>query len=243
MTTRTSARSKAAAAADAATDATKDAAETAAEKLDQVQESVADTAKETVSKAQETARAATEAATARAEAAADTAKQAADAVKDAAGSAAEAATTQASAAAESVAKSATDLVEGLRDAAGRNFERFESMLSEMRERWGGFANFGDGDGLAPARQAITEGLNELTKTVVDFTRASVADSYEATKAAANAATLKDVVAIQTQYAQNRMQAAVDYAQTVFGILSRMGREAAAPVTGPVSNLWPGKKDQ
>ena len=69
-----------------------------------------------------------------------------------------------------------------------------------------------------------------------YTKSAMTEGYDAAKAVATAATIQDVVQVQTEFARSRLQSSVDYTHQLVEIVSRMSRESTQSMVAGAQEL-------
>ena len=151
---------------------------------------------------------------------------------------AEKATKEAETMAQTVTVRATEVMEDLRLKAEDSGRKIEAALSQAA---GSVARMPEmqskaADAMTASQQVISAGVAELSNAVLAYTKSAMTEGYDAAKAVATAATIQDVVQVQTEFARSRLQSSVDYTHQLVEIVSRMSRESTQSMVAGAQEL-------
>lgn len=164
-------------------------------------------------------------------------KQVEDSVADVTATA-EKATKEAETMARDVTKRATKVMEDLRIKAEDSGRKIEDALSQAT---GSLSRMPEmqakaTDAMTASQQAISTGVSDLSNAVLAFAKSAMTEGYDAAKAVATAATIKDVVQVQTEFAKSRLQSSMEYTQQLVDIVTRMSQASTQSMVAGANEI-------
>ncbi len=115
--------------------------------------------------------------------------------------------------------------QGMRDASQRNLEQAHAVYAQMMDF---MANAMDAwIGSLPA-SPMTDGLKNVHGHVMDFAKENAEAAFTLAGKITNAPTVQDVLTLQTQFAQERLQTLVAQTQQLFSVFGEAFRQPGRP---------------